>query len=70
LTYFTSLRNTYSAGFTNITGTTVIKPMPVGWVLNAIEAINNGESLVIYIQGPNGASITWKADITLLRTIV
>lgn len=70
LTYFTSLRNTYSAGFTNITGTTVIKTMPTGWVLNAIEAINNGDSLVLYVQGPNGASITWKAEVSLLRTII
>lgn len=70
LTYFTSLRNTYSSGFTPISGTTIIKTMPAGWVLNAIEATNSGESLVIYVQGPNGTGITWKAEVTLLRTII
>jgi hypothetical protein len=44
--------------------------MPTGWVINAIEALNSGESLVIYVQGPNGVEITWKAEISLLRTII
>ena len=70
VTYFTSLRNTYSSGFSAVSGTTIIKAMPVGWILNAIEATNSGESLVIYVQGPNGTGITWKAEVTLLRTIV
>jgi hypothetical protein len=70
ITHFTSLRNTYSAGFTSVSGTIIIKSMPTGWILNAIEATNNGQSLVLYVQGPNGASITWKAEVSLLRTII
>lgn len=70
ITHFTSIRNNYSSGFTARSGTVIVKAMPNGWIINAIEPTNNGDSLVIYVQGPNGIGITWKAELILLRTIL
>lgn len=65
--YFTGYRSDTDVGFFPINNIRYIKSFPSGWsVQTTVETLNSQQSLAIYVQGPSGTSIVWKAVVEML----